>query len=306
MKTFTGIQGLGRADLEALVAAGVGMRDSLDQGLAGSRILEDRCVANLFFEPSTRTRLSFDLAAKRLGAHVVTFDPEHSSTVKGESLRDTVMTVAGIGADILVVRHGEVGTPRAIAEWTGLPVINAGDGVGEHPTQALLDAVTIHRRFGGLDGLRMAIAGDIVHSRVAGSLIHAMPALGVDLTLVAPDHWLPPDPPVRAITDLDDVLADTDVLYLLRVQTERGGVIDDAYVSGYGIDSVRASRMSEESVVMHPGPMNRGVEISDEVAESPRSLIVEQVRNGVPTRMAVLQALAEGSIVTDEFAANSS
>lgn len=293
MKAFTGIRGLGRADIEALVTAGMNMRNSLDRDLPPSTVLEDRCVANLFFEPSTRTRLSFDLAAQRLGAHVVTFDPESSSSVKGESLRDTVMTVAAIGADILVVRHGEVGAPQTIAEWTGLPVINAGDGVGEHPTQALLDAVTLQRRFGSLDGLRMAIVGDIVHSRVAGSLVHAMPALGVDLTLVAPRHWLPADPQVRASTDLDDVLTAADVLYLLRVQTERGGVVDDAYLSGYRLDAARASRMREESVVLHPGPINRGVEMSDEVAESPRSLILEQVRNGVPTRMAVLHALAE-------------
>lgn len=295
MKTFTAIRGLGRADLETLVAAAVAMRDSLDRGPTQPRSLEDRCVANLFFEPSTRTRLSFDLAAKRLGAHVVTLDPQSSSTLKGESLRDTVMTVAGIGADILVVRHSEAGTPQTIADWTGLPVINAGDGVGEHPTQALLDAVTLQRRFGILEGLRMAIVGDIVHSRVAGSLIHAMPALGVDLTLVAPSHWLPADLPVRSLTDLDEVLTTADVIYLLRVQTERGGVIDETYVSGYGLDAKRASRMGEESVVMHAGPMNRGVEISDEVAESPRSLIGEQVRNGVPTRMAVLHALAKES-----------
>ncbi|MFP3882299.1 MAG: aspartate carbamoyltransferase catalytic subunit [Actinomycetota bacterium] len=293
MKTFTAIRGLGRTDLESLVAAGVAMRNSLDEGLTPPKSLENRCVANLFFEPSTRTRLSFDLAAQRLGAHVVTLDPESSSTVKGESLQDTVMTVAGIGADILVVRHHEAGTPQTIADWTGLPVINAGDGVGEHPTQALLDAVTLHRRFGSLGGLRMTIVGDVVHSRVAGSLIHAMPSLGVDLTLVAPPQWLPADPSVRGLTDLDEVLTTTDVLYLLRVQTERGGVIDDAYVSGYGMNADRASRMREASVVMHAGPLNRGVEISDDVAESPRSLIGEQVRNGVPTRMAVLQALAE-------------
>lgn len=294
MKAFTAIRGLGRADLESLVAAGVAMRNSLDEGLSPPRALENRCVANLFFEPSTRTRLSFDLAAQRLGAHVVTLNPESSSTVKGETLQDTVMTVARIGADILVVRHNEAGTPQMIADWTGLPVINAGDGVGEHPTQALLDAVTLHRRFGSLDGLRMAIVGDVVHSRVAGSLIHAMPSLGVDLTLVAPPHWHPVDPSVRCLTDLDEVLTATDVLYLLRVQTERGGVIDDAYISEYGLDAMRASRMREDAVVMHAGPLNRGVEISDDIAESPRSLISEQVRNGVPTRMAVLQALVEG------------
>lgn len=294
MKSFATIRSLGRSDLLALIDAASALRDTLDAAMPVDRVLADQTVANLFFEPSTRTRLSFDLAAQRLGAHVVTLHPETSSTTKGESLRDTVLTVAGIGADIMVVRHSEVGTPQAVEEWTGLPVINAGDGVAEHPTQALLDAVTLHRRFGRLDGTRMAIVGDIAHSRVAGSLLHAMPTLGVEVTLVAPDKWLPADVPHATSTSLDEVLGEVDVAYLLRVQTERGGVIDDHYVHHYRLDRPRASRMRDDAVVMHAGPINRGVELSDEVAESPRALVTEQVRNGVPTRMAVLRALAEG------------
>lgn len=292
MKSLTTIEGLGRSDLQSLIDASARLRSLLDRNQPVERSLEGRCVANVFFEPSTRTRLSFDLAAQRLGAHVITFDPGSSSTTKGESLRDTALTLASIGADVLVVRHSEVGIPQAVAEWTGLPVINAGDGIGEHPTQALLDAVTLHLRLGSLDGARMAIVGDITHSRVAGSLIHAMPALGVDVTLVAPPQWLPEDSHLPVATSLDDVLTEVDVLYLLRVQTERGGVIDDAYIDGYGLDVSRASRMAEQAVVMHAGPINRGVELTDEVAESPRSLIGEQVRNGVPTRMAIFNALA--------------
>lgn len=294
MKSFTSIRTLGRSDLEALVSEAVELRQLLDEGAPIERTLEGRCLANMFFEPSTRTRLSFDLAGQRLGAHVITFDPESSSTSKGESLRDTALTVAGVGADFLVVRHRDVGVPQSVAEWTGLPVINAGDGVGEHPTQALLDATTLRRHFGDLDGLRMAIVGDITHSRVAGSLLGAMPALGVELALVGPTKWLPEYPPARVYQSLETVLEEVDIVYLLRVQTERGGVIDRDYVDRYRLDAPRAARLRESAVVMHAGPINRGVEISDEVAESPRALITEQVRNGVPARMAVLQALARG------------
>jgi aspartate carbamoyltransferase catalytic subunit len=292
VKTFTSIRSLGRSDLDALISDALELRARLDDGEIIPRSLQGRCVANMFFEPSTRTRLSFDLAAQRLGAHVMTFDPVRSSTSKGESLRDTSMTVAAIGADVLVVRHSQVGIPQSVSEWTGLPVINAGDGVSEHPTQALLDAVTLRRHVGDLSGLRMAVVGDIAHSRVAGSLVHAMPVLGVDLTLVGPSRWLPDESPIEVSESLDRVIEDVDVLYLLRVQTERGGVIDQDYITEFGVDAARAARMRDGALVMHAGPINRGVEISEQVAESPRSLINEQVRNGVPTRMAVLRALA--------------
>jgi aspartate carbamoyltransferase catalytic subunit len=294
VKSLTSIRTLGRTDLERLIGEAAELRRSLDNGEAIEPTLEGISLANLFFEPSTRTRLSFDLAAQRLGAHVLTFFPKTSSATKGESLQDTALTVAAIGADILVVRHSEEGAPQAVAEWTGLPVVNAGDGAGEHPTQALLDAVTMWRHFGGLDGLRMAIVGDITHSRVAGSLVGAMPTLGVDVTLVGPERWLPAEAPVAVSGDLDGILGDVDVVYLLRVQQERGGVIDDDYVTHFCLDASRAARLGDHAVVMHPGPINRGVEISDHVAESPRSLINEQVRNGVPTRMAVLRSLTVG------------
>jgi len=291
MKSLISIRTLGRGDLEALIDDASNLRESLDSGESVDRSLDGVCVANLFFEPSTRTRFSFDLAAQRLGAHVLTYFPETSSSTKGESLHDTALTVASIGADILVVRHSQEGAPQLVAEWTGRTVVNAGDGAGEHPTQALLDAVTLTRHFAALDGLRMAIVGDIAHSRVAGSLVHAMPALGVDVTLVGPERWLPVDAAVATSTDLDGTIGDFDVVYLLRVQQERGGVIDGDYRIRFGFDGSRAARLKGDAVIMHPGPINRGVEISGEVADSPRSLIAEQVRNGVPTRMAVLRSL---------------
>lgn len=295
MKSLTSIRTLGRTDLEDIILRASALRNSLDEGSSIEPTLDSICVANLFFEPSTRTRLSFDLAAQKLGAHVLTFLPEVSSAIKGESLQDTVMTVAAIGADVLIVRHQEEGAPQAVADWTGLPVINAGDGVGEHPTQALLDAVTLWRHFGRLDGLRMAIVGDIVHSRVAGSLISAMPALGVTVTLAGPERWLPSGASLQTSTDLDGLLSAVDVIYLLRVQQERGGVIDKDYLTRFRLDERRGSRLGDNAVVMHAGPINRGIELADELAESPRSLITEQVRNGVPTRMAVLRALTVGS-----------
>lgn len=291
MKSLTTIRELGKHDLEALIRAASDIRDTPANDLRMSRTLTGVCVANVFFEPSTRTRLSFDLAAQRLGANVITFTPETSSLTKGESLRDTLLTVAGIGADVLVVRHHEEGTAQAAADWTGLAVVNAGDGTNEHPTQALADTTTLRRHFGSIDGLKLAVVGDIVRSRVAGSLLPAAAALGAEITLVGPESMLPDDHSVTHSTDLDEVIDRVDVVYLLRVQTERGGVVDDDYLERFRLDRVRAARLADHAVVMHPGPMNRGVEISEEVAESPRSLIQEQVRNGVPVRMAVFEAL---------------
>jgi aspartate carbamoyltransferase catalytic subunit len=294
VKTFIGIRGMGRSEIEHLVTEASELRDALDHGVAIERSLEGRCVANLFFEPSTRTRLSFDLAAQRLGAHVLTFFPETSSSLKGESLQDTAITVAGIGADVLVVRHKEEGVPERIGDWTGLPVVNAGDGTNEHPTQALLDLVTLKRRFGALSGLRVGVVGDIARSRVAGSLVHAMAPMGIDVVLVGPGEWLPAESSTTLSEDLDATIPHLDVVYLLRVQRERGGVIDSDYVIRFRMDARRAAGLGEDAVIMHPGPINRGVELTDEVADSPRSLITEQVRNGVPTRMAVLRGLAVG------------
>lgn len=292
MKSFTSLRGMGRADLQSLIDTTISYSTDPDPG----KSLVGRSVAMLFFERSTRTRLSFELAAARLGAHVMSLDPSTASTGKGESLRDTALTVSAIGADIFVVRHAEAGVPDLVAEWTGSPVVNAGDGTREHPTQALVDAVTLYRHFGGTDGLQMAIVGDIRHSRVVGSLVHAMPALGVGLTFVGPPELLPTEVEgARVAPGLGDVVGEVDVIYLLRVQTERGATVGDDYAQSFGLDARRAATMRESAVVMHPGPLNRGVEITDDVADGPRSLILDQVSNGVPARMAVLTAL-EGAL----------
>lgn len=291
MKSLLTVRDLGPDELEAMVGEASRLREAMDRGVEPEQALKGRCVANLFFEPSTRTRLSFELAAKRLGAHVLTFNPATSSASKGESLRDTVLTISAMGADVLVVRHVDDGVPQRVAEWTGRAIVNGGDGTHEHPTQALVDAVTLRRHFESLVGLRIGIVGDIAHSRVAGSLVHVLPRLGLEVTLIAPDGWLPSESPHHVTNDLDSLLADLDIVYLLRVQTERGGHITDSYIGRFQLDHQRLARMKESAVILHPGPMNRGVEISDDVADSPRSLVTEQVRNGVPTRMAVLRAV---------------
>lgn len=296
MKGLTTLRGLGRSELNELIESALVYAGRAEKGETSGDQLSGRAVAMMFFEPSTRTRLSFELAVNRLGGALMTCEPDTASTKKGESLRDTTLTVTAMGADILVVRHSEAGAPDAIHEWTGVPVVNAGDGAHEHPTQALLDAVTLHRRFGSLQGLRMGIVGDIRQSRVAGSLFHAMPALGVDSVLIGPEFLLPEREPdgFEMSTDLDSHLGDLDVLYLLRVQRERGTLIPDDYIDRFRVDPERAAAMKPEAVVMHPGPINRDVEITGDVADGPRSLILSQVANGVPTRMALLAALRDG------------
>ena len=298
MKALLGLGGMGRSELEALIEAAGRYRDWLSQGGTISQVLSGKVVVNLFFEPSTRTRTSFEIAARRLGGHVITFDPSRSSTLKGESLADTVRTIAAMGVDVLVVRHVEEGVPERIHNWTGLAVINAGDGAGEHPTQVLADALALKGRFGHIEGLRVGVVGDLVHSRVANSLIGSLPTLGAELVLVAPQNLLPATVPagIGVSTDFDEVLEGLDVVYLLRVQRERGGTVDDDYHRRYGMTRERSQRLPAHSVVMHPGPMNRGVEIASEVADGPRSMVLEQVACGVPVRMAVLEATArEGS-----------
>jgi aspartate carbamoyltransferase catalytic subunit len=262
--------------------------------------LRGKNVVWLFYEDSTRTRLSFEQAAKRLSADTMTFSVGSSSVKKGESLRDTVLTIEAMGVDGVVVRHGSAGVPWQIARWLDdrVSVVNAGDGWHEHPTQALLDCYTIRERRGSLDGLRIGIIGDVKHSRVARSDVLAYTALGAEVTLVAPPTLLPPSLdgwPVRVSHDLDRVLPDLDVAYLLRMQRERmtEHLVPSLreYSERFGLDIRRVARLPDDALVMHPGPMNRGVEISAEVADLPRSVIVDQVRNGVAVRMAVLYLL---------------
>ena len=257
--------------------------------------LRGKTVVSLFFEDSTRTRLSFETAAKRLSADVMTFPVAASSVNKGESVRDTIETIEAMGIDAIVVRHRYAGVPHQIAGWTSASVINAGDGAHEHPTQALLDAFTLRQHFGSVEGLRVAIVGDIRHSRVARSNVALLASLGAEVTLVAPGTLLPPTVagwPTTTTSELDEVLGSVDVVYLLRMQTERmrEHLVPSLreYRARYGLTAERATRMKSGAVIMHPGPMNRGVEIAGEVAELPNALVVDQVRNDVAVRMAVL------------------
>jgi aspartate carbamoyltransferase catalytic subunit len=275
--------------------------------------LRGRTVATVFMEPSTRTRLSFETAAKRLSADTMTFTAASSSTVKGESLRDTVETIDAMGIDAMVIRHHSSGAPFMVTHWIKASVINGGDGTHEHPTQALLDCYTILEtlaaRRGGeapadLKGLRIAIVGDIKHSRVARSNVLAFSALGAEVLLVAPPTLMPASLegwPVSATGDLDSTLGELDVIYLLRIQSERLGEVLlpslEEYHWRYGLTRERAAALKKDALVMHPGPMIRGVEISPEVADMPASLVTRQVRNGVLVRMAVLfHLLGSGEI----------
>ncbi len=277
--------------------------------------LRGRTVVNLFFEDSTRTRISFEAAAKRLSADVINFAAKGSSVSKGESLKDTALTLAAMGADAVVIRHSMSGAPHQLAhaDWMDAHVINAGDGTHEHPTQALLDAFTLRNHLAdhisapkqgsvGLDGLHVAIVGDVLHSRVARSNVHLLNTLGAKVTVVAPPTLMPLHNdgwPCEVSYDLDAVLPQVDAVMMLRVQRERmeGGFFpsEREYSQRYGLDERRAALLPDHAVVMHPGPMNRGLEIASRVADSDRSLIIDQVRNGVSVRMAVLYLLLGGN-----------
>ncbi len=285
--------------------------ERLDRALAGREVkklppLRGRTVVNLFYEDSTRTRTSFELAAKRLSADVINFSAKGSSVSKGESLKDTALTLEAMDADAVVIRHSYSGAPHRLATWVRGSVINAGDGTHEHPTQALLDAFTMRRRLrggeGDLAGLRVTIVGDVLHSRVARSNVLLLSTLGASVRLVAPPTLLPVGMgswPATVGYDLDAALPDTDVVMMLRVQQER---MTDSYFPSareysrrYGLDLRRMRTLGPDAIVMHPGPMNRGMEIAAEVADDPkRSTIVEQVTNGVSVRMAVLYLLLGG------------
>jgi len=270
--------------------------------------LRGKTLAWLFYEDSTRTRLSFETAAKRLSADTMNFSVSSSSVNKGESLRDTVETLSAMGIDGIVVRHGSAGVPQQITQWTEASVINAGDGSHQHPTQSLLDLYTARSHFGDLDGRRITIVGDIRHSRVARSNVLGFATMGATVTLVAPPSLLPPSLegwPVEVEHDLDAVLESTDICYLLRMQLERQkqAVVPSLreFHHEYGLTVARANRLPTDSLIMHPGPMNRGVEISGEVADRPQSVVTEQVANGVSVRMAVLfLLLGSGLDVVDD------
>jgi aspartate carbamoyltransferase catalytic subunit len=297
---------LSAADLDAQTATQV--LDTAEEmaSLAAREVkklptLRGRTVVNLFYEDSTRTRISFEAAAKRLSADVINFSAKGSSVSKGESLKDTALTLQAMGADAVVIRHPASGAPHRLANWVEGSVVNAGDGTHEHPTQALLDAYTMRSRLKRLAGLNVTIVGDVLHSRVARSNVQLLHTLGAKVTLVAPPTLFPVGVgawPARTSYDLDAVVPDSDVVMMLRVQRERMNQAyfpsEREYARRYGFDVPRMRRLPEHAIVMHPGPMNRGMEISPEVADSARSTIVEQVANGVSVRMAVLYLLLGG------------
>ncbi len=308
---------LTRADAVLILDTAEELAMLADRPIKKLPTLRGRTVVNLFYEDSTRTRISFEAAAKRLSADVINFSAKGSSVAKGESLKDTALTLEAMGADAVVIRHPASGAAHRLAEWVKGSVLNAGDGTHEHPTQALLDAFTIRRRLKGdgggaagragtrgaaLDGIRVTIVGDVLHSRVARSNVLLLSTLGAEVTLAAPPTLLPLAVgtwPCEVSYDLDTELPKSDVVMMLRVQQER---MTAAYFPSvreysrrYGLDVARMARLPEHAIVMHPGPMNRGVEIAAEVADSARSTIVEQVANGVTTRMAVLYLLLSGT-----------
>jgi aspartate carbamoyltransferase catalytic subunit len=294
---------LGRGGIEEVMRLADSFAEVSRRPIPKVPVLRGRTVALFFAEDSTRTRLSFEAAAKRLSADTMSLSAAGSSLGKGESLRDTVRTISALGADALVVRHACAGVPVQVASWVDTSVVNAGDGWHEHPTQALLDCYTICRTLGrpDMEGLRVAIVGDVRHSRVARSNVAAFSLLGAQVTLVAPPTLLPPSLagwPVEVSHCLDEVLAKADVVYVLRLQAERGSgrFIPSLreYTALYGMTARRARLLSPSAIVMHPGPMNRGVEIASDVAELPCAVMTDQVANGVAVRMAVLFLLLGG------------
>ncbi|MEE2815338.1 MAG: aspartate carbamoyltransferase catalytic subunit [Actinomycetota bacterium] len=306
---------LSRADALRILDTAEDMSDTQRREVKKLPTLRGKTVVNLFFEDSTRTRISFEAAAKRLSADVINFAAKGSSVSKGESLQDTAQTLQAMGADAVVIRHGASGAPHTLATsgWISAGVVNAGDGTHEHPTQALLDAFTMRKRLYGDDsrgrdlaGTQVAIVGDVLHSRVARSNMWLLHTLGAHVTLVAPPTLVPQDVsawPAHVIYDLDEAIAAApDVLMLLRIQLERMNAAhfpsEREYARRWGFDARRLAALGADSIVMHPGPMNRGLEISAEAADSAQSTVLEQVANGVSVRMAVLYLLLAGSTTT--------
>lgn len=300
------IRDLSREQVDGILSDAREMLPIARRERASVPTLRGRIVCNLFLEDSTRTRLSFDLAAKRLSADVVNFTASGTSVNKGESLLDTAQTLMALGVDLVVLRTSSAGAPVQLAREVEIPVLNAGDGWHQHPTQALLDALTMLQHRDTLEGARVTIVGDVLHSRVARSEVELMRLLGAKVTLVAPPTLLPPDVSSWGVTvtsDIDALLPDTDVLYVLRVQRERmhraffPSIREYAQV--WGIDAARMRRLPADALLMHPGPVNRGVELTSGAMEDPRSVITEQVTNGIAVRMACLYRLLSAAPRTE-------
>ncbi|HSY53375.1 MAG TPA: aspartate carbamoyltransferase catalytic subunit [Opitutaceae bacterium] len=295
------IEELSLAEIGQIHSAASAFKKILQRSVKKVPALRGKTIVNLFLEPSTRTRLAFDMAAKRLSADVISFDAATSSTTKGETLRDTAENIQALQADMIVIRHAASGSPLYLSRLLDIPVINAGDGAHEHPTQGLLDTFTMKEHLGDLRGKKVVILGDILFSRVARSNIHALTKLGAAVTLCGPStlvpHWFT-DFGVTVSHDLKSALAGAEVVMLLRIQHERQTSSHfpslGEYTSMFGLNKTRASWLHPKAIIMHPGPINRGVEIDSELADSERSVILEQVTNGIAVRMAVLYLCAGG------------
>jgi aspartate carbamoyltransferase catalytic subunit len=301
IKHLLSITQLEREDIDRILDTAASFREVGTRVIKKVPALRGRTVVNLFYENSTRTRISFELAAKRLSADVINFSTSGSSVAKGESLKDTALTLQAMGADAIVIRHSSSGAPHTLTKWVQASVLNAGDGTHEHPTQALLDLFTIREHFPSFEGLRLAIVGDVRHSRVARSLTLAMSKMGGEVTLVGPPTLIPPEAPAwgaEVSHDIDDVLPKLDVCYMLRVQKERQRQQFFPSVREYsrlfGLSRARVQALPEHALIMHPGPMNRGVEIASDVADLPQSLITDQVTNGIAVRMSLLYLILGG------------
>jgi aspartate carbamoyltransferase catalytic subunit len=294
-RDLLGIEELDRSDIERILHTAERMNEIREREVKKVPTLRGRTVVNLFFESSTRTRTSFEIAGKRLSADVVNFSSGSSSMKKAESILDTARTLDAMDPDAVVVRHAVAGVPKRIADVLGAPVINAGDGAHEHPTQALLDLFTVQQEKGRIDGLTVAIVGDILHSRVARSGIYAFLKMGAEVRIAAPPSMLPPAAEtlgVKAFTSLREAIEGADVVMMLRIQNERlaGSYFPSVreYSATFGLDRAKLQYAKEDAIVMHPGPVNRGVELSHDLADHRPSVILDQVRNGVSIRMAVL------------------
>ena len=300
-RNLIAIEELSRAEIEQVHATAAAFKKILGRSVKKVPALRGKTIVNLFFEPSTRTRMAFEMAAKRLSADVISFDAAASSTTKGETLRDTAQNIQALNADMIVLRHSAAGSPLYLSRLLKIPVINAGDGAHEHPTQALLDTFTMLEHLGSLKSRKVVILGDVLFSRVARSNIWALTKLEADVTLVGPStlvpHWFT-DLGVKVSHDLKSALADAAVVMLLRIQHERQTSSHfpsiGEYTSMFGLNKTRASWLSPKAIIMHPGPINRGVEIDSELADSDRSVILEQVHNGIAIRMAALYLCSGG------------
>jgi aspartate carbamoyltransferase catalytic subunit len=296
------LEELSLAEIEQIHVTATAFKKILGRSVKKVPALRGKTIVNLFLEPSTRTRMAFDMAAKRLSADVISLDAASSSTTKGENLRDTAENIAALGADMIVIRHSCAGSPLYLSKILNIPVINAGDGSHEHPTQGLLDTFTMKEHLGTLKDRRVVILGDILFSRVARSNIHALVKFGADVTLVGPATLVPPSLEtlgVRVSHDLRSALADAEVVMLLRIQHERQTATMfpslGEYTSMFGLNKTRASWLHPKAIIMHPGPINRGVEIDSDLADGDRSVILEQVTNGIAVRMACLYLCAGGN-----------